>query len=177
MEHTPDYFLTKGKNAEQYLYGLATATFLTDWCYLNPKLPNGKELCDLLIVFDDTVIIWQVKDLKLDENGRYKASEVEKNLRQLTGARRTLMDLKTPVGLENTRRFSETLDVASISKVFLISALLGEGEDFQKLTEKWKDYPIHLFTRDFIEIVMRELDTIADFCSIPGRKRGLSQHS
>jgi hypothetical protein len=43
----------------------------------------------MLVVFDDTALIWQIKDLKVDENGRYKDAEVEKNLRQLSGAKRT----------------------------------------------------------------------------------------
>ena len=33
--------------------------------------------------------------LKLNENGKYKESEVDKNLRQLFGARRQLFELKT----------------------------------------------------------------------------------
>jgi hypothetical protein len=84
------YFREKGARAEGVIHNLATKTFLTDWCYPNPKKPDGKELCDLLVVFDDTAIIWQIKDLKTDENGRYKKAEVEKNLRQLSGARRSL---------------------------------------------------------------------------------------
>src|SRR5262245_4413789 len=41
-----DYFDLKGKKAEQVLYELAAKTLLTDWCYLNPRLPDGKELCE-----------------------------------------------------------------------------------------------------------------------------------
>jgi len=40
---------------------------MIDWCYPNPKLPDGKELCDLLVVFDDKAIICQIKNLKLKE--------------------------------------------------------------------------------------------------------------
>ena len=67
-----DFFYIKGKKAETVVHELATKSFLIDWCFLNPKLPNGKELCDLLIVFDDIAIIWQIKDLKLDKSGKYK---------------------------------------------------------------------------------------------------------
>jgi len=48
------YFREKGERAEAIIHNLATKTFLTDWCYPNPKKPDGKELCDLLVVFDDT---------------------------------------------------------------------------------------------------------------------------
>jgi hypothetical protein len=38
----------KGKKAEEVVTQLAEKTFLVDWCFPNPHLPNGKELCDLL---------------------------------------------------------------------------------------------------------------------------------
>lgn len=84
-------------------------------------------MCDLLVVFDDTAIIWQIKDLKVDENGRYKQAEVEKNLRQLSGARRLLFDIKAPVKLSNPRRGEELFDPSKITKAHLISVLMGEG--------------------------------------------------
>ena len=60
----------KGRNAENFVYELAQKSFITDWCYQNPKL-NGKEICNLLIVYDEITIIWQIKDLKLDENEKH----------------------------------------------------------------------------------------------------------
>jgi hypothetical protein len=98
------YFREKGAAAEAIIHNLATKTFLTDWCYPNPRKADRKELCDLLVVFDDIAIIWQIKDLKVDEAGKYKKAEVEKNLRQLSGARRAMFDLRVPIQLENPRR-------------------------------------------------------------------------
>jgi len=72
------YFREKGAKAEKIIHELSVKTFFTDWCYLNPPRPDGKELCDLLVVFDDTAVIWQIKDLKVDANGRYKQAEVDK---------------------------------------------------------------------------------------------------
>ena len=158
-----DYFRLKGETAEKIVHELAAKTFLIDWCFLNPKLPDGKELCDLLIVFDDTVIIWQIKDLKLDTNGKYKKAEVEKNLRQLSGARRQLFDLKAPIEIENSRRRREKFDPRIINNVFLISVLLGEGEESFSFMEEVKNYAVHIFTKGFTQIILNELDTISDF--------------
>ena len=97
MEDTKHYFELKGKNAEKIVHDLAEKTFLVDWCFPNPKLQNNKELCDLLVVFDDIAIIWQIKDLKLDKNGKYKKAEVDKNLRQLSGADRQMFKLKSKI--------------------------------------------------------------------------------
>ncbi|MCL4416827.1 MAG: hypothetical protein M1365_09045 [Actinobacteria bacterium] len=142
---------------------MATKTFLIDWCFLNPKLQNRKELCDLLVVFDDTAIIWQIKDLKLDKNNNYKKTEVNKNLRQLAGARRQLFELKTPIPLKNIRRSEEIFDSLKMKHIFLISVLLGEGEDVFQFTEEIKNNKVHVFARVFTQIVLNELDTVSDF--------------
>lgn len=165
MDDTKYYFQLKGKTAEKIVHDLALKTFLTDWCYLNPMLEPGKELCDLLVVFDDIVIIWQIKDLKLDKDGKYKKAEVDKNLRQLAGARRELFDLKAKVELSNPRRGKEVFDPASIKKTFLVSVLLGEDEDYYSALEEIKGLNVHVFTRDFTQIALNELDTISDFCA------------
>lgn len=163
MNISKDYFYLKGKEAEKYITDLARETFLADWCYSNPQLTNGKERCDLLVISDNTVIIWQVKNLKLDKNGKYKKSEVSKNIRQLSGARRKLLESKTPIELENLWGIKEKINITSIMEVHLISALLGEGEDFSFMRETYKNHFIHVFDRSFIKIMFSELDTISDF--------------
>lgn len=169
----PHRFRLKGQNAESFLHALAKKSFLIDWCFPNPRLPDGKELCDLLVVFDHTAIIWQAKDLKLNRHGKYKASEVRKNLSQVSGAHRQLLELKSPIDLENARRGKERFDPSAINEVFLISALLGEGEDAFPMTEETKTHIVHVFTREFSEIALNELDTISDFLAYLRAKEGL----
>lgn len=158
-----NYFNLKGKKAEEIVQYLAEKTFLTDWCYKNPILKSGKELCDLLIVFDNIAVIWQIKNLKLHKDGKYKKSEVDKNLRQLSGARRTLFELNKPVELINPKRGKETFDPKTIKEVFLISALVGKGEDYFAFIEEYKKLTIHVFNRMFTQLILNELDTISDF--------------
>jgi hypothetical protein len=169
------YFHEKGQRAEAIIHSLAEKTFLTDWCYPNPKKPDRKELCDFLVVFDDTAIIWQIKDLKVDESGRYKKAEVDKNLRQLGGARRHLFDLKSPIYLENPRRGRELFDPTSNKAVHLISVLMGESEKPFPFVQIAKDRLIHVFTRDFADLVLSELDTVSGFLCIPSTERGNRQ--
>ena len=173
MNFSKDYFKLKGENAEQLVHNLALQTFLTDWCYLNPLLPSGKELCDLLVVFDETAIIWQIKDLKLGSQGKYKESEVQKNLRQLSGARRQIFNLRPPIELENPRRGKEPFNATKIKEVYLISVLLGEGKDWFSFIEYIKGYTMHVFTREFTQIILNELDTISDFTNYLQTKEAL----
>lgn len=162
------HFTLKGKRAEQLIQELAERTFLTDWCYANPRLPDGKELCDLLVVFDTTAIIWQIKDLEVDKEGAFRASDLEKNLRQLSGARRQLFHLKTKVEVSNPRRGTETLDAAKIKDFHLISVILGSSDRVpshpMRFLEEIKGYLAHVFVLNFTELVLNELDTVSDFC-------------
>lgn len=168
-----DYFHEKGRRAEAIIRALATKTFLTDWCYPNPKKPDGKELCDLLVVFDDTAIIWQVKDLKVDKAGFYKEAEVRKNLRQLSGAHRSLFDLKLPIELRNPRRGKELFRSDEIKTIHLVSVLMGDGQGAFPFVEVVKDRLIHVFTRDFADLVLSELDTVSDFCEYLSKKEAI----
>ena len=153
----------KGKNAEEFVQILAKKTFFEDWCYDNPKLQNGKEICDLLIVFDDIAIIWQIKDLKLDEHGKYKKREVYKNLKQLKTAKNRLFYKNIQIELDNPRRGKEIFDSKTIKEIYLISALLGKGEDYFSFIEEIEGNIVHTFTREFTEIILNELNTIQDF--------------
>lgn len=157
-----NYFQLKGKIAEEALHKLAEKTFLTDWCYLNPMLPNGKELCDLLIVFGNTAIIWQLKDTKLDKSGNIKDSDFNKNRRQLLGAHRQLFKLKTCLTLTNPRRGEEEFNPSDIDNIHLISAFFGENPGM--ISSRIDESPVvHVFTQTFTEIILNELDTIGDF--------------
>lgn len=173
MEKDKNYFNKKGKTAENILHNLAEKTFLSDWCYRNPKLDNNKELCDLLVVYDNNAIIWQIKNLKLNKQGKYKQSELEKNIRQLSGAKRRLFDLKKPIELENPRRGIETFDPKTINKIFLISVLFGQGEEMFSFVEEIRKYRVHVFDEEFTKIVLNELDTITDFIEYLDKKEAL----
>ncbi|MCB2173382.1 hypothetical protein KQH65_11645 [archaeon] len=167
----------KGRRAEEFVQELGKKTFLEDWCYNNPLLPNSKELCDFLIVFDDIAIIWQVKDLKLNKDGKYKESQVRKNIRQAVTAGNRILNNRFTIELTNPRRGCEKLDSNSIKRVFYISALLGEGEDYFNLVEIYKKKIIHTFTREFTEIILSELDTIKDFIDYLEKKEELLSHN
>jgi hypothetical protein len=157
------HFQIKGKRAEGVLEELARQTFFTDWCFRNPKLPNGKELCDLLVIFDRDALIWQIKNLKVRTDERYDPSQVTKNLKQLRGARRSLLDLRLPIVLENPRRGPEQIDPGVVKEVFLVSVLAGSGEAFYSPSADVGSHVAHIFSGVALERTLGELDTLADF--------------
>jgi hypothetical protein len=151
------------ESGEEFVAELAAKTFLIDWCFPNPKLPSGKELCDLLVIFEGTAIIWQVKNTKLKSDGSIDLKAVDKNLRQLKGARRGIFKLRTPIEIANARRQPERLNPDVIDEVFLVSAMVGDCPDLLGAPIEIGGFPCHVLTRDSVEIILDELDTISDF--------------
>lgn len=157
------YFDLKWATGEEFVHNLAKNTFLLDWCFLNPLLPDKKELCDLLIVFDDIAVIWQIKNTKLTDREQIKEKDYLKNLRQLIWAKRALSEQHDVLTLENARGVSVTIETSKIREIHLIAAFVGDAPITHSPSEEMKDEVIRIFTRSFTEKILNELDTISDF--------------
>jgi hypothetical protein len=79
--------------AERYLYNLCKRTFLSLWSYPGLYAEPGKELCDVLIVFGDHIIVFSDKDCKFPETSnlqqdwnRWFNKAIHKSARQVWGA-------------------------------------------------------------------------------------------
>jgi hypothetical protein len=90
--------------AENYLKRLCEKTFLSLWCYPNIHRNEGRsgskhEVCDLLVVFEDHIIIFSDKDcefpntgdLKLDWNRWYKKA-IRESAKQALGAEKWIKE-------------------------------------------------------------------------------------
>src|ERR1700726_268298 len=82
---------------EEFVLGVCQRSFLSLWCYNNPKGKDNDELCDVLVVCDPFVIIVSVKEiqLKTDEptqvhHERWTRKAVEASVSQIYGAERWL---------------------------------------------------------------------------------------
>lgn len=159
------YFNLKGKTAEKAIHEVAQRSFFTDWCFANPTYKAGKqkkELCDLLVVFDDITIIVQVKNCVV-EDGAFKQSDVEDNLVQVMGARRNLVKIKRPIVLTNPRRTPSHFDPGQINRLYLVSIMLGAPTRPSEFARVIDGHIVHMFNGAFFELMISELDTIADF--------------
>ncbi len=61
--------------SEEYVGKLGKRSFLSLWCYLNLYKEQGKELCDMLVVLNNDVIIFSVKDIKFNRYDPVKNAE------------------------------------------------------------------------------------------------------
>src|SRR5687768_6322007 len=89
---------------ERLLKYLGERSFLRFWSHANPHATPSQELCDLLVVCGDYVIIFSDKSIDFqvhkDERiawRRWYREAIAKSVGQLNGAVRHLFELQTPV--------------------------------------------------------------------------------
>ncbi|MFN3701795.1 MAG: hypothetical protein ACK4VI_09805 [Alphaproteobacteria bacterium] len=97
LSHTPIIRSAGLTKSEKYLVDLAEKSFLNLWSYPNLYKQKGKELCDLLVVFGDHVLVFSDKTIAYpttpDQNINWKRwyrSAIKKSADQVKGAIRWL---------------------------------------------------------------------------------------
>jgi hypothetical protein len=88
----------KMNEAELLVYHVCRQSFLSIRSYMNPrKKPQGKELCDVLVVCEPDVIIFSVKQIKLSDSDRpeidaerWRRRAIDESCKQIYGAERVL---------------------------------------------------------------------------------------
>ena len=122
---------------EKNLAALADKIFLNLWTYPNLYGSAGKELCDLLVVCGDDVLIFSDKAISLVIGAdvkvawpRWYRKAIGELAAQINGAVRTLRDHPDQLFLDAAckERFPHTLPPAERRRVHLIAVALGASE-------------------------------------------------
>jgi hypothetical protein len=110
--------------SEHYLHQLGNASFLSLWSY--PRIfrdqHGGKEICDLLVVFERNIIIFSDKHCEFKSTdrpcvdwGRWFRKAVEESAQQIWGAERWIKEHSDRLFLDSRceRRFPLKIDAGS----------------------------------------------------------------
>jgi len=156
----------KGQKGEDFVNSLAYNSFLKFWCYPGPRNEKGdkKEICDLLVIFNNVVIIISVKNYEFKGNHfRYFNNTIEKAAKQIYGACRLLFG-NQEVFIKHPNKNLELFPKSQIEKTFRIIVNLGDGVKFYPFNSstKIKEY-VTLFDKDSFQTIISQLDTIPDF--------------
>jgi len=124
---TPNEGLTP---TEKYLHKLCKKTFLSLWSYPGLYKGPGDELCDLLVVFDNHILIFSDKDIKFPNTGDLKKDwqkwyrkAVLNSAKQAWGAERWIKKYPDKIFLDNkaTVKFPFTLPDVTKAKFHLLT--------------------------------------------------------
>ena len=126
-------------DSEKKLVSLGYRSFLSLWSYPNPykKQPGGKELCDLLVVFEDHIIVFSDKDCIYGQSGddridwrRWYKKAIQKSANQLLGAKKWIIEHPKEISLDasNKSDFPLTIDITPQTKFHLIAVAHGASD-------------------------------------------------
>jgi hypothetical protein len=132
-------------NSERYLTRLARKAFLSLWSYSNlytdegrsKDKGDGKELCDLVVVFGNNVLLFSDKHCKFPSHPDIKVSwsrwyrrAIEKSARQLLGAEKFIKAHPTRVFLDKDCQTRLPIDLPDprIAHYFLVVVTRGSYE-------------------------------------------------
>jgi hypothetical protein len=129
--------------AERYLKRLCDRTFLSLWSHAGVyrDQDGGKEVADLLVVFDDHVVIFSDKDCAFPDTGdaqvdwsRWYRKAIAKSAEQVFGAERWIGDHPDRLFLDRacTQRFPLPLPDPSAAKVHRVVVAHGVAERCQR---------------------------------------------
>jgi len=135
---TPKIFRASGTTpSERYLAGLCEKSFLSLWSYPNLFIDKGggQELCDLLVVFGDQVIIFSDKSCSFPESGdvnldwaRWYKRSIEKSADQVFGAERWLRMYPNRIFLDKACTRPFPLDLSKVQTFHRVVVALGAAE-------------------------------------------------
>lgn len=213
--------MTGFTEAERYLARLAKRSFLSLWSHQNlfrdefdskSGSREGKEVCDLAVIFGNHVLLFSDKDCKYKETQdpkvgwrRWYKRAIESSARQLYGAERWIGDFPKRVFLDSACEISFPIDIPNseeivfhrIAVVHSISDACrryfggGSGslifnsciQDSQHIDENCLPFyvgiidstkgHVHVLDDTTLDILMRYLDTPADFIAYLEKKERL----
>lgn len=191
-----DHVRSKGVNAsENRLARLCDRTFLTMWSFSNPYKRPGQELCDLLVVFGNDIVLFSDKSCAFRETGdlqlawsRWCRNAVIESRKEVIAAERWIREHPDRVYVNANCKaqlpipFPEGDDVR-FHKVAVAHGSLrrckaqmgGSGSLLLNPSPGTFDLPfvvslldskhhfVHVLDDVTLDIVLQEIDTIADF--------------
>ena len=152
-------------SSEEFVLSVCRRTFLSLWCYNNPRAKLGKELCDILVVCEPQVIIISVKNVRLREgeptveHDRWERKAIDDSVKQIYGAERWLHSATQVIRGDGSLGLNlPPLVQRKIQRIAV--AFGGRGVVAVKSGDFGKGFVHVMSEHSFLE-VLAELDTIA----------------
>lgn len=172
-----------GKDAEELVSKICSKMFLPDFVVKNPKFKKRNkvenEIADVLVLFDDHLIGFQVKAKqelkKASEKSDTDIDRIHKRIAdgidQLSSIKAAL-DIHEKINVKSSAGIEIELDSNKVHKIIgvVIIDLIGE-ESFPENEQSdilggftyHNGIPVHIFMRNDLELIAPELDTLPDF--------------
>jgi hypothetical protein len=120
--------------SERYLQKLCDKTFLSLWSYPAVHKEKGKECCDLLVIFENHVIIFSDKDCQFPDSGQIKndwnrwfKKAIKKSAEQAWGAERWIKKYPNQLFLDSLCEKPFPLEIPNLSTAKFHLVVVAHG--------------------------------------------------
>lgn len=180
--------------SEKFITYLCDQAFMKLWVYPNVYYETGKEFCDCLIIFENNILIFSVKDYKYSGKTqdiawkRWKHKTVDGCIKQIDGAEKWLLNHPNDLYIDSKckHKLPIKFDNKNI-KIYRFIVELGFHQDIgilysDKSTEVDKSIGICKLPRNKIyhildsinyELIFSELNTISNFIDFYKEKENI----
>jgi len=155
-------------DSERLVFDLCSKSFLSLWAYASPRRPDGRELCDALIVFGNAVVVFSVKEIIPSATAetdvafqRWTKKAVDDSVKQLGGANRELKSMQQVVRHDGSPGVS--LPALGDRRVHFVAVAAGANRKFPIAAGRQGFGYIHVLDEFSLRALMDELDTASDF--------------
>lgn len=161
---------TPVNEAEEFVLGICRRSFLSLWCYNNPRGKDNDELCDILVVCDPHVIIVSVKEIQLKaanathvHHERWIRKAVDASVGQIYGAERWLASAIHVIRADGSPGLA--FPPIDRRKVHRIAVAFGSRGEVSIRSGNFDKGYVHVMTEESFHVILSELDTVTDLVS------------
>jgi len=160
--------------SEEFVKSLCERSFLSLWVYPTPRSKDNKELCDLLVVCEPSIIIFSVKEIEFQDSTdfetayqRWRSKAIKKSVAQIYGAERWIRAAEHVITVKGEKALTfPTID----RRIYRVAVAFGsKGKALIDSGDFGKGF-VHTFDEASLSVIVRELDTITDFVEYLQRK-------
>jgi len=154
--------------SEKFVTDLCSKSFLPFWSFPSPIGKKGNELCDLLVVCGNHIIIISVKDIAPsiheDESivyERWVKKAITESVSQIYGAEKYI----NTVDAIQLKDASYSIDLPPKSEriIYRVAIAFGSKPHFPLPTGHFEKGFVNVFDENSTMTILKELDTITDF--------------
>lgn len=169
FEATPIPSLTgdAGKDVESIIQWLLEFSLLKDFVYRNPDREKGKEFSDAVAIYDDIIIIIQIKTQKSSRNPiGWAEKNLQKAIKQLNGSFRMLSEGIVTEFKNEVLGTKIKIDLAKHKCIYGVIILAQSSQPYNPLNfisqSNWPKIPFNIFSLNDFEITCRRMTTAGD---------------
>jgi len=169
FESTPKPSLTgdAGKDVESIIQWLLDFSLFKDFVYRNPKREKGKEFSDAVVIYDDTVIIIQIKAQKSPKDPiQWTEKHLQTAIKQLNGSCRMLREGIVTEFENEVLGTKIKIDLTKHKCIYGVIILAQCSQPYNPLNfisqSNWPNIPFNIFSLNDFEITCRRMTTAGD---------------